>query len=711
MVADDWRIMSRPETLSPLFATLESLDGVGAKTAQLFGNLDISRVKDMLFHLPVSIIHRRLCESVHGANPPEFVTVVVHIVEHLPQRGKGRPYRIVVKDNVQQWSLVFFKAYEKQLQNLFPIGKKVVVSGRIELFDGSLQMAHPDYVLPVPKSSVIPQYEPIYATTAGLGQKIWQKSINGALLRACQLAPTLGEWIDPALIIRKKWPSWYEALHLVHHPKNESVVYHESPAFQRLCYDELFAHQLTLALARSRRRCQQGVVTKGGGHLRSKLLAQLPFVPTKAQLRTSNEIIYDMAAPMRMNRLLQGDVGSGKTLVALIALLNAVEVSGQGALMVPTEILAHQHYYHLQEMAKGLGVNIVLLTGRDKGSERMKKLADLADGSIDILVGTHALFQSDVCFYDLRLAIIDEQHRFGVSQRMMLGAKGARPELGIDTLVMTATPIPRSLTLAIHGDSDISILDEKPPGRKAIKTAMISLSRLDEVVNHLKEAIKKGRQAYWVCPLVEQSELVHYTSAEERYNYLCAALGEHCVGLVHGQMNGNQKDQAVADFVAGKTQILVATTVIEVGVNILNATIIVIEQAEAFGLAQLHQLRGRVGRGSEQATCLLLYRAPLSQTASRRLHIIRESEDGFRIAEEDLAIRGAGDLIGTAQSGAPRFRMADLEKQTNLMALAQSDARHFLETDPDLSSRRGRAIRALLWLLDQDRAIRMIGIS
>ena len=387
-----------------------------------------------------------------------------------------------------------------------------------------------------------------------------------------------------------------------------------------------------------------------------------------------------------------------------MALLTAVEAGGQGVLMAPTEILARQHFEGLAPLAAG--VRLELLTGRDKGAERAARLAALAAGQIDILVGTHAVFQKDVQFKDLRLAVIDEQHRFGVAQRMELGAKGA----AADVLVMTATPIPRSLALASYGDMDISVLDEKPPGRQPIKTAMISDERLDEVTAHLARAIAQGRQAYWVCPLVEESELVDYASSEQRFNSLRALFGDQ-VGLVHGQMPPADKDAAMARFVAGQTKILVATTVIEVGVNVPNASIMVIERAEVFGLAQLHQLRGRVGRGSAESTCLLLYQSPLSETAARRLKVIRDSEDGFLISEQDLAMRGAGDLIGTAQSGLPRFRVADLEQQADLMAVAQSDARALLTLDPDLTSPRGQAARVLLWLLDQDRAIRLISVG
>jgi len=475
----------------------------------------------------------------------------------------------------------------------------------------------------------------------------------------------------------------------------------------RLAYDEFMAHQLTLALARAKMRRGKGCATQGTGTLQAKVRAVLPYTPTAAQSRAIADIAADMAAPQRMNRLLQGDVGAGKTLVALMALLIAVEGGGQGVMMAPTEILARQHLAGLQPLAEAAGVVLEILTGRDKGAERRAKLEALKRGDIQILVGTHAVFQKDVEFADLRLAIVDEQHRFGVRQRLELGRKGA----AADVLVMTATPIPRSLALAQYGDMDVSVLDEKPPGRKPVTTALSSMARMDEVVDHLRKAIAEGRQAYWVCPLVEESETLDLSSAEERFKSLRAALGEGKVGLVHGQMPNDDKDAAMAAFQSGATSVLVSTTVIEVGVDVPNASIMVIERAESFGLAQLHQLRGRVGRGAAQSTCLLMYQPPLSESGQKRLETMRETEDGFRISEVDLEMRGVGDLIGTAQSGLPRFRVADMETQTALMDVAQSDARKLLTEDEALESPRGKAARTLLWLMGQDEAIRLIGVG
>ena len=693
--------MSRPEILFPLFAGLETLPGIGPKSVKLYAPLGVERPKDLLFLLPHSGVDRSRKDSVRDVVPPCVITVEVEVLRHFPAQGKG-PYRVSVRDKSLEFQLVFFHARGDYLRDLLPSGQRRVISGRIELFDGVAQMVHPDHVLRVEEAGELPVFEPVYPLTAGVTQKGIAKATAGALART----PDLVEWIDSPLKLREGWPEWRAALLHVHAPKGPGDLAPIHPARVRLAYDELFAHQLTLALARKAARRGKGRASHGTGRLQRKVLEALPYTLTGAQNRAVGEIALDLESPLRMSRLLQGDVGSGKTVVALLALLIAVESGGQGVMMAPTEILARQHWEGLKPLAEAAGVRLEILTGRDKGADRAGKLADLAEGRIQILVGTHAVFQKDVAFQDLRLAVVDEQHRFGVAQRMELGSKGQ----AADVLVMTATPIPRSLALATYGDMDVSVLDEKPPGRKPIRTALLSDQRLDEVVGHLRKAVAEGRQAFWVCPLVEDSEVLDYASAEARFAMLRAALGAN-VGLVHGQMASADKDAAMAAFTSGETKVLVATTVIEVGVNVANASIMVIERAEIFGLAQLHQLRGRVGRGAAQSTCLLLYGTPLSDSAERRLKVIRDTEDGFRIAEEDLAMRGAGDLIGTAQSGLPKFRMADLERQAGLMAIAQSDARRLLADDPELTSPRGKAARVLLWLLDQDRAIKLLGVG
>lgn len=693
----------RPEILFPLFAELTKLDGIGPKSAQILEAVGIAKPLDILMTLPASGVDRHRRASIREVVPPAVATVEVTVGEHHPPRTRGRPYRVHVEDAETSFQLVFFHARGDYLQRLLPTGQRRVVSGKVEIFDNIAQIVHPDHVLPVAEAADIPAFEPVYPLHAGITQKAMWKATRSAL----SLLPDLPEWIDPALKARESWPDWAAAMRAAHSPQSTSDLSPHALARERLAYDELFAHQLTLALARAATRRAKGRASQATGVLSTKVLEALPYKPTGAQSHAIAEIVADLATPLRMNRLLQGDVGSGKTLVALMALLAVVEAGGQGVMMAPTEILARQHLDGLRPLAESAGVTLDILTGRDKGAVRAAKLDALAKGEIDILVGTHAVFQKDIAFNDLRLAVIDEQHRFGVAQRMQLGAKGQ----AVDVLVMTATPIPRSLALAQYGDMDVSVLDEKPPGRSPVQTALVSVARMDEVVEKLRHAVAQGRQAYWVCPLVEESEVVDMTAAEERFKRLRAALGEGVVGLVHGQMPPSEKDAAMARFVAGDTKVLVATTVIEVGVNVPNASIMMIEHADRFGLAQLHQLRGRVGRGSAASTCLLLYQAPLSESGRRRLEILRETEDGFRISEEDLAMRGAGDVIGTAQSGIPRFRIADLERQTGQMAVAQTDARKLLNDDPKLETPRGKAARSLLWLMEQDKAIRLISVG
>lgn len=693
----------RPELLFPLFADVTKLDGVGPKTARHLEQIDVTKPRDLLFLLPYSGIDRGLKISVNEAELPGVVTVQVLVGAHRAPRNRGGAYRITVQDALTSFQIVFFHARGDYLKKILPEGARRVVSGKVEVFDNVAQMVHPEYVVAPDEVEEIPAFEPVYPLTHGVTQKTMVKAVRSALDRA----PEMAEWIDPSQKDKAKWPNWREAMELVHRPDAMEQVSLNHPARERLAYDEFLAHQLTLALARSQLQRAKGVMSEQTGVLQAKVQAALPYSPTGAQERAIDAIARDMATDQRMNRLLQGDVGAGKTLVAFMALLVAVEAGGQGVMMAPTEILARQHMAGLHPLAESAGVVVEVLTGRDKGKERRAKLEALARGDIHILVGTHAVFQDDVHFADLRLAIIDEQHRFGVRQRLELGKKGE----GADVLVMTATPIPRSLALAQYGDMDVSVLDEKPPGRQPITTALVPTDRLDEVVEKLRNAVAEGKQAYWVCPLVEESERVDYTAADARFKALRSELGEGVCGLVHGQMPSEEKDVAMAAFQAGDTQVLVATTVIEVGVDVPNATIMVIERAEAFGLAQLHQLRGRVGRGSQASTCLLMYQAPLSEGGEKRLKTLRESEDGFVIAETDLEMRGAGDLIGTAQSGLPRFRIADVETQASLMAVAQTDARKLLHDDPTLESDRGLAARVLLWLMEQDQAIRLISVG
>jgi ATP-dependent DNA helicase RecG len=561
-------------------------------------------------------------------------------------------------------------------------------------------MAHPDHILGAEEFGRMPLLEPVYPLTEGLSPKLLMKAIHQAL----EKLPQLPEWQDQSFLSRNQWPSFDEALRALHHPETPAAIAPGSPARRRLAYDELLASQLALSLVRASMKRAAGRKLPGTGEMRAKLIAALPYSLTRAQEEAVRDILRDMASGERMLRLLQGDVGAGKTVVALLALATAVESGAQGALMVPTEILARQHHATLSKLCAAAGIPVVLLTGREKGKAREDILARIASGETRIVIGTHALFQEGVAFHDLGLAVIDEQHRFGVHQRLALQAKAGG---ATDLLVMTATPIPRTLALTVYGDMDVSKLTEKPAGRLPIDTRVIPLSRMDEVIEGLARSIARGNRAYWVCPLVAESEVVDLAAAEERFNQLAQRLPGQ-VGLVHGRMKGPEKDKVMAAFKEGALKLLVSTTVIEVGVDVPEATAMVIENAERFGLAQLHQLRGRVGRGAGKSSCLLLYQEPLGETAKARLSIMRETEDGFRIAEEDLRLRGAGEMLGTRQSGLPLFRMADLAADGDLLAAARDDAQLILNRDPKLTTERGEALRLLLYLFERDEAVRLL---
>lgn len=690
----------RPEILFPLFAPARSLHRIGPRLEKLVEKLAGGKVVDLLWHLPSGLIDRRSRPKISEVRDGEIATIEVTVGLHVPPRNPRLPYRVHVTDDTGDMQIVFFNARADHLLKTLPEGARRILSGHVEFYQGQPQMTHPDHIVKPEDLSALPLLEPVYALTAGLPQKAIQKAARAAQ----NLLPDLPEWLDVHWLRAQGWHSWRESVRAAHNPRSPGDLECNAPARARLAYDELLANQLALGLVRMRLRKLPGRPVIGDGRLRKQVIAALPFALTTAQTRALDEILGDMRSSHRMLRLLQGDVGSGKTIVALLAMLNAVEAGFQAAMMAPTEILARQHHATLAPLCAAAGIRLELLTGREKGTRRVDILAAVACGDVDILVGTHALFQEDVEFHALAFAVVDEQHRFGVHQRLMLTAKGG---VGTDVLVMTATPIPRTLTLTAYGDMDVSRLDEKPPGRKPINTRALPLERLDDVVGSLRRALESGAQVYWVCPLVEESDEIDAAAAVDRHAHLQAVFGD-VVGLVHGRMKAAEKDSIMARFEAGDIRILVATTVIEVGVNVPSATVMVIEHAERFGLAQLHQLRGRVGRGDGKSSCLLLYQTPLGETAEARIRIMRETEDGFRIAEEDLRLRGAGELLGTRQSGLPSFRIARIDEQQGLLTAAYDDARLVLNADPELEGARGSALRILLYLFERDEAIRYL---
>ena len=681
----------RPAILNPLFTEVEALRGIGAALSRPLAKLGLARVVDILFHLPVNWIDRTPVDVLDMAQAGQVVSVTVTPVDYR-FGGDRKPFRVMATDVRGNFLTITFFRNPGFARKQLPLGEARLVSGRLEMYGQELQMVHPDHIVPAGEAGALPTREPVYALSEGLTNNRMNQLAAEALARA----PALPEWIEPSVLAKRGWPAWKAAVEGGHHdPQGRG-------ARDRLAYDEMFANQLALMLVRASSKRRRGVPLAGDGRLTTQL--DLPYRPTGAQQRAIGEILGDMQQPQPMLRLLQGDVGSGKTLVALWALLTAIESGAQVALLAPTEILARQHHETITTMLRGLLVNVAILTGRDKGRAREATLMGLADGSIDLLIGTHAIFQETVGYKRLGLAVVDEQHRFGVAQRMLLAAKADTPP---HLLVMTATPIPRTLTLTQYGEMDVSRLDEMPPGRQPIETRVLSEERIAEVVDALGRHIDAGGQAYWVCPLVEESENNDRAAAEMRAAVLKTRFGDK-VGLVHGRMKPAEKDEVMADFVAARIAVLVATTVIEVGVDVPNATLMIVEGAERFGLAQLHQLRGRVGRGTGKSVCLLLRGNVLSETGRARLALMRETNDGFRIAEEDLRLRGAGEVLGLRQSGEARFRLATPEQMGELLETATDDARLLVEVDAGLETPRGQAARTALYLFERDAAVGLL---
>ncbi len=678
----------RPDILNPLFAETGSMKGVGPGLAKPLDRLGLTRIKDLAYHFPAGWTYRKQVTLLDQADVGLNIIVTLAIVDHKSGGSARAPTRIHGVDAEGNYvSLVYFGRNGGWARKQLPVGETRIVSGKLEQYGQELQIIHPDHVVS-PGDAMPTAVEPVYPLSEGLTNGRCGQLVGQALERL----PELPEWIEPGLLAQKNWKGWREALAGVHR-KDEAALR------DRLAYDELFANQLAMRLVRAALDKRRTRPIAGDDRLVGQL--KMPFALTGAQRRVIGEIEGDLAQSRPMLRLLQGDVGSGKTMVALHALLRAVEAGMQGALLAPTEILARQHFANLQGALAGLPVNIAILTGRDKGRPRESTLMGLADGSIDILVGTHAIFQEAVIYKALGLAVIDEQHRFGVSQRLLLSKKGRGvPHL----LVMTATPIPRSLALAAYGDMDVSQIDEMPPGRTPVETLVLSQERLPELVDGVARHLASGKQAFWVCPLVEENENSDLAAAEQRAEALRLRFGEQ-VAVIHGRMKGPEKDVVMEAFASGKTRLLVATTVIEVGVDVPNASLMIIEASDRFGLAQLHQLRGRVGRGSEHSRCILVRSSQIGETARARLALMRETNDGFRIAEEDLKLRGAGEMLGTKQSGDSPFRIATDEQVRELIGAASADARLLLDRDGGLEGPRGEASRIALYLFERDAGV------
>jgi ATP-dependent DNA helicase RecG len=704
----------RGESLYFLFSSVTRIKGVGSALAKSLQRLlpaatalsgeSMPTVRDLLFHLPVGLLDRRFTCPLNETPDGVIATFIVHVDEHQPppstRRASKKPYRVLCSNDTGEITLVFFHAHTDYIKQALPEGSQRVISGRTEHFEFRLQMSHPDVIAPVSRLAEVQKPEAVYPLTLGLTSRRIAKFIETAF----EKLPDLPEWIAPDMVAQHHWPAWKAALQQAHHPLTPEDLQPSSTVRQRLAYDEMLAGQLHLALLRRNMQHQAGQVITGSGKLTDALLKTLPFRLTGGQQKVIQEIFADMRSGRRMGRLLQGDVGSGKTIVALMAMLRTVEQGLQAALMVPTEIIAQQHYETLARLTAPLGIRVSLLTGSVKGKARQTVLEGIGMGSTQIIIGTHALFQEHVAFKDLALVVIDEQHRFGVAQRMALTAKGDAPHL----LHMTATPIPRSLTMTLYGDMDCSLLKEKPAERLPITTRVIPLSRYREIMQRLQAALDKGEKVYWICPMIEEKfiegelELTpenDIAAAETRFTEFRTRFGD-MVGLVHGRMKSDARDAEMQRFSRGETRLLVATTVVEVGVDVRDATIIVIEKAERFGLSQLHQLRGRVGRGNKQSACVLLCSDNVGEAGQARLSTLRDNEDGFAIAEADLRIRGGGDLLGSRQSGLPRFIFMELLSHGELLEQARSDALHILQDDPELSTPRGKALSILLQLFE-----------
>ena len=708
----------RPQSLFSLFADVTRIKGVGPAVKKLLqkllgkSDLEAVRVKDLLFHIPVSAIDRRHMPPLGSAKDGEIITAVVTVELHEPppagatRKGVPLPYKVRCHNESGYLNLVFFNARADYLTRMLPVGQQRVVSGVFQVTQYGWQMPHPDFIVPVAELEKVKGFEPVYPLTAGLSNKQLLKIMTDAQ----RMIPDLPEWIDEGYLKQQQWSPWKSSFEHIHRPESLEETLPSSALRQRVAYDEALAGQLALAITRKRLKRAHKPPLAAGGAMVKAIVEQLPFTLTAAQQLAWKEIEDDLCSGERMLRMLQGDVGSGKTVLALLAMVRMAESGQQSALMVPTEILAMQHVRFIAPLCAAVGIKVGTLTGSTSASAYNEAADAVASGVAHIVIGTHALFQQNVTFSSLGLIVVDEQHRFGVSQRLTLAEKGGQPHI----LQMTATPIPRSLTMTYFGDMDCSVLAEKPPGRKPVDTRAVPLSRADEVIEGIKRAIDEGNRVYWICPLVEERDeadifKADLAAAESRYIEFQKRFGKDIVGMVHGRVKPEARHKVMRQFADGDCKLLVATTVVEVGVHVPEATIMVIEHAERFGLSQLHQLRGRVGRGEKPSRCILLYTDQCGDVAKARLRIMRETEDGFRIAEEDLRIRGGGEVLGTRQSGMPDFRFVNLAEHTGLILAARDDVKLIMHRDPGLESPRGQALRCLLHLFDYEENIRYLG--
>jgi len=690
----------RPAHLDLLLSPINKLKGVGPKLQNIINKLGIHLNVHFLWHFPYKIIEKKYYENIHDAPINQLVTLKIEIIKHYPSKFRRQPYRVSCLANETPLDIVYFNARHPVVRSILPVKSIRMISGKLEFFKNKFQITHPSSIENISDIQLLREKEPVYSLTAGLNMKSFIKISNQVL----HLLPNLKEWIDERLLKKYNFVSWKEAVKQLHNPNIEDTYSEKNFFRRRLAFDELFAHQLAIFIIRTIDNKKTSIPFTNNNKLKNNLINNLEFKLTNSQLIVINEIQKDLESNHQMIRLLQGDVGSGKTIVALISMLTVIESGFQTTLMAPTSILAYQHYENISKLIQDLPIKIDILTGKDKGKTRIEKLNKINNGDTQIVIGTHALIQDGVNFKKLGLSVIDEQHRFGVYQRMAFNYKGFRPSI----LVMSATPIPRTLTLAAYGDMDESRLIDKPIGRKPIVTTSLILKKEKNLIERIKKKINNSNDKFfWVCPLIEESQELDLKAATDRYNVLNKIFKKK-VMLIHGQLSEKEKESTMEKFKNEDFRILVATTVIEVGIDIKSATTIIIEHAERFGLAQLHQLRGRVGRNNEESFCVLLHKENLNDTAKKRIHIMTETNDGFLISEEDLKIRGPGEILGKRQSGLPSFNVADLSYDGDLLEEARLYANNIITNDPKLEKDGNKNLKDLLYIQERDTAIRTL---